>query len=191
MKRTTILFIAGALALGGLIAAYGDDDDDDYGEDHARHEKSAAQGTTAAVGRRMPAATNATWAKECAACHMLYPPALLPARSWQKMMGGLTDHFGEDASLDATATSEIAGFLSMYAADAGWGGRGERVARSIAARDTPLRVTQTRWFTGNHHEISPAVYKRPAIKGAYNCVACHGAGAEQGVFDEEAVRIPK
>ena len=200
MQRTTMLFLAGSLALGGLMAAYGDDDDD-YEERHEGRERSQSSRTgdlPARTGvekqsnaRRMPTAHNATWQQECSACHTLYVPSLLPARSWQKMMGGLTDHFGEDASLDATATSEIAGFLSTYAADAGWGGRGERVARSISPADTPLRITGTRWFQGNHHELSPAVFKRAAIKGAYNCTACHGAAAEQGVFDEERVRIPK
>ena len=32
--------------------------------------------------------------QECAACHTAYPPGLLPAASWQRLMGGLGKHFG-------------------------------------------------------------------------------------------------
>ena len=48
-----------------------------------------------------PAVSNPKWKNECSACHMAYPPALLPERSWRKMMLGLERHFGQDASLDA------------------------------------------------------------------------------------------
>jgi mono/diheme cytochrome c family protein len=30
--------------------------------------------------------------QECAACHMAYPPGLLPARSWTRIMSGLDKH---------------------------------------------------------------------------------------------------
>ena len=35
------------------------------------------------------------------ACHVAYPPGLLPAASWQRLMANLPRHFGTDASLDA------------------------------------------------------------------------------------------
>lgn len=30
---------------------------------------------------------------ECGDCHFAFPPVLLPARSWKKLMGNLKDHF--------------------------------------------------------------------------------------------------
>src|SRR5690606_37122372 len=39
--------------------------------------------------------------EECGACHLPYPPGLLPAASWQRIMQDLAHHFGTDASLDA------------------------------------------------------------------------------------------
>ncbi|MDD3343356.1 MAG: cytochrome b/b6 domain-containing protein, partial [Sulfurospirillaceae bacterium] len=42
--------------------------------------------------------------KECISCHTLYPPFLLPERSWVAMMQTLDNHFGDDASLDAATT---------------------------------------------------------------------------------------
>jgi hypothetical protein len=41
----------------------------------------------------------AIYKKECAACHMAFPPNALPAKSWKTMMENLQGHFGEDASM--------------------------------------------------------------------------------------------
>jgi hypothetical protein len=59
----------------------------------------------------MPAQTNARFQQECASCHMAFPPGLLPAASWTKMMSALDKHFGADASLTPAETAEITGFL--------------------------------------------------------------------------------
>ncbi len=45
--------------------------------------------------------------KECGACHMVFQPSFLPARSWQKMMEGLKDHFGENAELDEATQNAL------------------------------------------------------------------------------------
>jgi mono/diheme cytochrome c family protein len=46
--------------------------------------------------------------QDCASCHVAYPPGMLPAASWQRLMGSLDRHFGSDASLEATIAQEIA-----------------------------------------------------------------------------------
>ena len=43
--------------------------------------------------------TSPTYVKECGSCHFPYQPAFLPARSWQKIMGSLKEHFGENAEV--------------------------------------------------------------------------------------------
>ena len=43
---------------------------------------------------------NPAWRNECGTCHVAYPPGLLTAPDWRKLMGGLERHFGTDASLD-------------------------------------------------------------------------------------------
>ena len=55
--------------------------------------------------------------QECAACHLAYPPGLLPAASWQRLMGNLPQHFGTDASLDPATVKEIGQWLQAHAAD--------------------------------------------------------------------------
>ena len=50
-------------------------------------------------------AANEKWKTECGSCHLAYPPELLPASSWRRIMAGLDRHFGADASLDAASAA--------------------------------------------------------------------------------------
>jgi len=121
---------------------------------------------------------------------MLYPPGLLPARSWKAMMGGLKDHFGENATLDAGTADKVTRFLVENAADQTTFRRSQKIAKSIAADATPLRITETNYFKRQHHEVSSKVWQRKNGGGPSNCAACH-AGAEAGVFSEDEVRVPR
>ena len=120
------------------------------------------------------------YTQECASCHVAYPPGLLPAASWQRLMGRLSTHYGTDASLDATMTAALSAWLSANA------GSGKR-AREEPAQD---RITRSAWFVREHREVGAETWKRPAIQSPSNCAACHPR-AEQGDFDEHAVRIPR
>jgi Dihaem cytochrome c len=112
---------------------------------------------------------------ECGACHFAFPPQFLPARSWQAIMAGLDNHFGENASLDADTAKQITDYLVANAA-----GPGSPVLRGLDPQETPLRITETRLWNRIHHEIRPSVYDRPDIKSKSNCLACHGGGARVG-----------
>lgn len=117
---------------------------------------------------------------ECAACHLAYPPAMLPATSWSRLMMSLQSHFGTDATLDPASVKELSAWL---AANAGKSGR--------SSGEPPQdRITLSRWFSHEHDEVPPAAWKSPAVKSAANCGACH-TRAEQGDFDERFVRIPR
>lgn len=129
----------------------------------------------------MPAEVNTKWQAECGDCHMAYPPGLLPAASWKKVMAGLDKHFGTDASLSAADAKEITDYLVKYPSNR-WD--------SSAA---PLRITDGEWFKAKHYnkgEIAPDVWKRESVKSPGNCIACH-TGAEKGDFNEHNIRIPK
>ena len=128
----------------------------------------------------MPSQVNAKFQQECAACHMAFPPGLLPAASWTKMMSGLDKHFGVDASITPAETTEITNFLTKNASNR-W-----------TATTSPLRITESAWFKAKHNsrEVAPEVWKRAAIKSPSNCVACH-KGADKGDFSESNIRIPK
>lgn len=128
----------------------------------------------------MPGQSNAKWAAECASCHIAYPPGLLPAASWKKVMDGLDKHFGTDASLTPADAKEITDFLVTYASNR-W-----------TASTAPLRITGSQWFKAKHDsdEINPAVWHRESVKSPSNCSACH-QGAARGDFNEHNIRIPK
>jgi len=126
----------------------------------------------------MPSEVNAKMQKECSGCHMAYPPGLMSAGSWKKVMAGLDKHFGTDASLSAADTQEITAYLVKYESNR-W-----------TAKTAPLRITEAEWFKAKHNgEISASVWKRESVKSPANCSACH-AGAERGNYDEHSIKIP-
>jgi len=129
-----------------------------------------------ADGRRPPPADPA-WRAECGACHVAYPPRLLPVRSWRAVMDRLDRHFGVDASLDPAMTAEITAFL-------------ERHAGRDRGGPATLRITETPWFARKHRKIPIAVWAGPIVKGAADCQACHPA-ADRGQYDDDTVRLPR
>lgn len=130
-------------------------------------------------GRQMPAQVPAAYTQECAGCHLAYPPGLLPAASWQRIMGGLDKHYGSDASLDAATVQQISGWLQAHA------GTYKRVSEA-PPQD---RITRSAWFERKHRAIEPATWKLASVKSAANCAACH-VGAEQGRFSDHDLRRP-
>ncbi len=131
------------------------------------------------------------YVKECGSCHTAYAPGLLPARSWQKMMNELEDHFGEDASLDEPERLAILRWLTDYAADGPHATNlMRRIATSIPRGEAPQRITETRLFTHQHDEVPAHIWKRARIGSKSNCGACHPR-ANEGRYPEREVRIPR
>ncbi len=131
--------------------------------------------------RRGPAvALFPKYKQECGACHVAYPPGMLPADSWRRQLGNLPNHYGTDASLDATTLGELSAWLGANA------GTGRRM-REAPPQD---RITLSAWFIRKHDEVPGAAWKQPAVKSASNCTACH-TQADQGDFNEHTVRIPR
>jgi len=141
-------------------------------------------------GNVLPRTINQAWQQECASCHLAYSPAFLPQASWRRLMNGLDRHFGENAGLDPATQADILRFLEANAADRGGSRIGSKVMKRMPAGEAPLRITDTRWFVHKHDEVSQSVWSRKSIGSTAHCAACHRQ-AEQGVFDEDTVRIPK
>ena len=109
--------------------------------------------------------------QECASCHMAYPPGLLPAASWQHLMGSLKQHYGTDASLDEASQREISGWLQTHA------GTYKRVSEA-PPQD---RITQSVWFQRQHHtsNVPAGGGKRAAVGRTLTWAACDPAGLER------------
>lgn len=139
----------------------------------------ASMSARADGGRLMPPNAPAAYAQDCASCHLAYPPSLLPPRSWQRLMGGLDKHYGNDASLDATTVQQINGWLQAHAG----------TYKRVNEEPPQDRITRSAWFERKHRKIDPAVLKLASVKSAANCAACHTA-ADRGVFDDDNLKYP-
>jgi mono/diheme cytochrome c family protein len=127
-----------------------------------------------------PVARLPKYEQECAACHIAYPPGMLPANSWRRILNDLDHHFGVNASLDSASVKQLESWLAAHAAKASR-------AESAPPQD---RITRSAWFVAAHDEIPASTWRRPTVKSASNCAACH-TRADRGNFDERYIRIPR
>lgn len=138
----------------------------------------AAAPAARADGPRVPLLPK--YQQECGSCHVAYPPGMLPAQAWQRLLDNLPRHFGTDASLDPATVGELSKWLALHAA----------TTRRYGIAPPQDRITRSEWFTREHREVPADAWKRAAVKSPANCAACH-TRAEQGDFDEDHVRIPR
>lgn len=136
-----------------------------------------------------PLADNTLWREECGSCHTAYYPALLPARSWQKLIDTQDQHFGSDLALSEQSRSVVLGFLLAHAAERHETEAGFKTDRSLPPDAVPTRVTETPYWRKKHRDISTADWNKPQVKSRANCAACH-SDADAGTFDDGAMRIP-
>ena len=156
-------------------------DDDDHKKDRngSKHSKK----------RYLRPVDNPTYKEECGACHFVYQPELLPSGSWEKILAGLEDHFGEVLELDPESRKIIAEHLKANAAEHSSAKRAVKITRSLGNR-TPLRITHVPYIQEKHHEVSPSVLKRESIGSLSNCSTCHTT-AEKGIYEDDHVVIPR
>ncbi len=121
-------------------------------------------------GNRIDAPAD-VWKRECAACHIPYPPYMLPPASWKKLLQGLRQHFDTDASLSDAEIQSISVYLLKHAANEKY------------FDHAPLRITETDRFVMEHRSIPPVALKAKSVKSIANCQSCH-PGAERESFEE-------
>ncbi len=127
---------------------------------------------------------DSTYVDECGACHLAYPPGLLPVESWQGIMAGLDDHFGESAEMDEETTTHIASYLDQYALAKGQKSRIGKLMRNMPD-DPPLRITELPAFIDAHDEIPKQLEVEKLETGFLSpCADCHRTAASS-IFDKE------
>ncbi len=113
----------------------------------------------------------ALYTQECASCHVAYPPQLMTAPGWSRLMAQLDKHFGTDASLDAKTRDSIAALLADRAS----------TRDKHATTDASARLTKTAWFQREHGKAAPP-------KNSFaDCGACH-TQADQGQYSERGLK---
>ncbi len=132
--------------------------------------------------------TEESYRKECGSCHMAYPPGLLPAHSWERLMTTLHEHFGENVKISRKSWKTITNYLLNGAAG--------RVDYTVSnqmihnIKGIPMRITELPYFRNKHQEIpAQQVTGNPEVRSLGNCIACH-TQAEKGLFTEESGQSP-
>jgi cytochrome b len=131
-----------------------------------------------------PAASR--WTKECGSCHLAYSPALLPARSWERMMDEQAEHFGEDLSLSPDVSKALldeahAHRISTWAA---W-----KLMHSAPPGESPQRITELRFWRRAHEDLPDSAFKPPVSQGRHDCESCH-LDAASVIFHPRMIQRP-
>jgi hypothetical protein len=182
-RRFIIAFAAAAVVMAWVVATA-------VADDHQRqkHRHRDRERRTGLSGTAVPAVDNPTYRENCGACHFALQPALLPSRSWQLLLAGTQDHFGQSVDLEAEQLAEVEAYLSANAAEYTSGKLAQEIVDSIGS-STPLRVTDVPLIRHEHRRIDAAVFQRPSVAGRADCRACH-PGADDGIYDDDSVTIP-
>jgi cytochrome b len=184
-----VLLLLAMLAFGGWWFSYAIDKQIDKQNWHVKSEKGIGEEPHVKfVGKQL--ADNKQWRDECGSCHAVFYPALLPARSWQKLMAEQDKHFGSDLGLDAATTAAVLTFMVDNAADKHITEAAFKIEQSIDKNITPVRITETPYWLNKHHEIAASDWANPLVKSKNNCTACH-SDADDGTFEDGAMQIPK
>lgn len=134
-----------------------------------------------------PKTLDPTYAMQCGACHLAYPPSLAPAATWTRILGDLRHHFaGTDASLAPDLAASIGAYLSANSAEH-WDTLPARMLRISDPADP--RITATPFWRRMHRGIAAAVFSAPQVGGKGACEACH-RDAATGRFAPQAIEVP-
>lgn len=133
---------------------------------------------------------NQLYINECGACHFAYQPGLLPSNSWKKMMSGLENHFGVDATLLDEDFKTISKYLDENSAEKALNyKRSKKIARSMRNNGNIITISKTPYFIKEHREIPSRFINQKEVKGLFNCTACHTT-AQKGIYSERDILIP-
>ncbi|MBT3529776.1 MAG: hypothetical protein HOF74_00250 [Gammaproteobacteria bacterium] len=126
----------------------------------------------------------------CGSCHLPYSPGLLPMESWQTLMGGLDEHFGEHIELSEQNSKHILGYFEKYALKEGQQTVMGQLANDLPSPSSPsLRITDLPVFKQLHNNAAELMLledlSRRALK---DCETCHRAAASH-IFDKSLLQI--
>ena len=127
------------------------------------------------------------YADNCGDCHHAHHPSLRTADMWARIIGGLEDHFGEDATVGGKTGKRILAFLRTNSAETF---DTEAAVRLGRAATPDLRISSAPWWKKRHEKISGRVFASAAVGSRANCNACH-RDARTGRFDDAKIHVPE
>lgn len=135
-------------------------------------------------------ATSAQWSNLCGECHLAFHPALLPVRSWEKILDQQSDHFGEDLYLENDEIQTLRKFALQNAAETQLTEASLFMASTLSPHTTPIQIIKTSYWQSTHAHIDFEVIQQRLQINPIDCDACH-LDADTGVFQDTLMRIPK
>jgi hypothetical protein len=132
----------------------------------------------------LPADAPPAFQTECASCHLAFPPQLMAAEDWKRVMASLDKHYGDNATLDEKTRRILEDFLVRNAGKPSKVGAG----RTAGPGELP-RITTGSWFKRKHHEVAQADWHHAKVKTPANCTACHTKAAD-GSYREREIVMP-
>ena len=127
---------------------------------------------------------NSDYIDECGACHLAYPPQLMPTQSWVELVRGLDDHFGENAEVDDELGVTISSYLDTYALGKGKPSRMSKMMRNLP-QQLPIRITAFPAFIDAHATVLEQLEMSEFPTGYLSpCADCHRQAAS-ALFDKE------
>ncbi len=127
------------------------------------------------------------FSKECSDCHMLYPPYLLPKKSWRLMMSNLENHFGEDASLDRVTNHSILAFLDKNSAEVSTQEAAFKINKELQKNGKIIAITKTNFWKNKHKNVDKRLFSSEIVKSRANCMACH-QNIQKGLLDYRLIK---
>ncbi|SCA56872.1 putative Ni,Fe-hydrogenase I cytochrome b subunit [Candidatus Terasakiella magnetica] len=131
--------------------------------------------------------TSRIYENECGDCHHAFHPSLLPQESWEHIMAGLDDHFGEDATLDEGSFLVIQDYLK---ANNAWKWDTEAANNlRLDLFEQPARITASPFWRYRHEAIAEEFFSHKKIESKTNCAGCH-QDALVGTFYDQNINLP-
>lgn len=136
---------------------------------------------------------------ECGSCHAPYPPFMLPDTSWERIRGGLSNHFGEEISptmkkgenrISLNDQTVAFNFLNKHSADKSTREMSVKVMKSLDGARGRKSITKIKYWKDAHANIPIEVFKSEKIKRKANCFACH-KNFEKGMMEDIDIKIPR
>jgi hypothetical protein len=187
-KGIILLVVLLFMANGAFYAALADHNEH---KERKRYQRRHRNGSEHYRKRHLKPVDNPTYKEICGGCHFAYQPELLPSGSWEKILAGFADHFGEEIEIDQESKRIIAEYLKANSAEYSSAKPAVKIMRSLRGQ-TPMRITDVPYIRHKHKDddIPADAFTRKSVGSMSNCIACHTT-AENGIYDDDHVVIPK